>query len=133
MRIIPSGVVLALVLMQGPLAAQTLDVPVRLMVFGDATFTETERDRIGDGFSLGQVVAHTNASLSPKLLVFAEGTLTSTPGGAVATLERLIVRYDFNDHFKLSGGRYHNPASYWNTTYHHGAGRSAKWRALRWA
>ncbi len=31
-----------------------------------------------------------------------------------------MVRYDVNDHFKLSFGRYHTPINYWNTAYHHG-------------
>ena len=112
---------LGLVLLPCAGRAQSLDVPVRLMLFGDATFIETERDEIQDGFALGQVVGHLNASLAPKLLVFVEGTLTPTPASPVATLERLIVRYDFSDRFKLSGGRYHNPVSYWNTAYHHGS------------
>jgi len=35
-------------------------------------------------------------------------------------LERLIIRYDLNDYFKVSFGRYHTPINYWNTAYHHG-------------
>ena len=121
MRLLLRGAALALALFPVQAVAQSAGVPVRLMVFGDATFSETERDRITDGFSLGQVVGHMNASLSPRLLVFVEGTLTPTGGSPVATLERLIVRYDVNDWLKLSGGRYHNPVSYWNTAYHHGS------------
>lgn len=34
--------------------------------------------------------------------------------------EGYIVRYDFSDKFKLSGGRYHTPISYWNNAFHHG-------------
>src|SRR5262249_8664970 len=30
-------------------------------------------------------------------------------------------RYDLNDYFKLSFGRYHTPINYWNTAFHHGA------------
>ncbi len=36
-------------------------------------------------------------------------------------LERSIIRYDYNDFFKLSFGRYHTPIGYWNTAFHHGA------------
>ena len=101
-------------------AAQSLDVPVRLMLFADATFTETER-AVPDGFSLGQVVAHMNATLAPRLLVFVEGTLTPTETSPAATLERVIVRYDVGDWLKISAGRYHTPVSWWNTAYHHGS------------
>jgi len=34
---------------------------------------------------------------------------------------RTIIRYDYNDYFKLSFGKYHTPISYWNTAFHHGA------------
>jgi hypothetical protein len=30
------------------------------------------------------------------------------------------VRYDLNDYFKISFGRYHTPINYWNTAFHHG-------------
>jgi len=32
----------------------------------------------------------------------------------------LLIRYDYNDFFKLSFGRYHTPINYWNTAFHHG-------------
>jgi hypothetical protein len=36
-------------------------------------------------------------------------------------VERLIIRYDWNDYVKVSFGRFHTPINYWNTAYHHGA------------
>lgn len=111
---------MALALLTTDAGAQSRDVPVRVMLFGDATFTETERNT-SDGFSLGQVVGHMNASLAPKLLVFAEATLTPTNGTPFATLERLIVRYDHRDWLKVSAGRYHTPIGWWNTAFHHGS------------
>jgi len=112
--------VLGLLAMGGPLRGQSSELPVRVMLFGDATFTETERDQ-SEGFSLGQVVGHMNAALSPRLAVFVEGTLTPTSSNPSATLERVILRYDFHDWLKLSAGRYHNPVSWWNTAFHHGS------------
>lgn len=101
-------------------AGQSPDVPVRLMLFADATFSETER-AVPDGFSLGQVVGHMNATLGPRLFAFVEGTLTPTATSPTATLERVIVRYEVADWLKLSAGRYHTPVSWWNTAYHHGS------------
>ena len=40
--------------------------------------------------------------------------------GFNAEVERLIIRYDLNDYFKVSFGRYHTPVNYWNTAFHHG-------------
>lgn len=115
-----AGAVGALVLV-APLAAQEQADPiVRLMVFGEATYETTERD-VPDGFSLGQLVAHLNVALDPRLSVFAEGTLTPAATSFNPSIERVIVRYDVNDLLKLSVGRYHTPISYWNTAFHHGS------------
>ena len=48
------------------------------------------------------------------------GTGVPAATGFNAEVERLIVRYDVNDYFKLSFGRYHTPINYWNTAFHHG-------------
>jgi hypothetical protein len=48
------------------------------------------------------------------------GTGTPPATGFNAEVERLIIRYDFNDYFKVSFGRYHTPINYWNTAFHHG-------------
>ena len=103
-----------------PAAGQTeLDEPVRLMLFSDASYLQTERD-VSEGFSLGQVVGHLNAVLAPRLTVAVEATVTSRATGPIATLERLILAYDISDALRLSAGRFHTPISWWNTQFHHG-------------
>jgi hypothetical protein len=82
------------------------------------------------GFSEGQFTLHLSSALSSKVSVFSELTLTArsdagtgTPPatGFNAEVERIIIRYDWNDYFKVSFGRYHTPINYWNTAYHHGS------------
>lgn len=82
------------------------------------------------GFSEGQFVLHLSSALSSKVSVFSELTLTArsdagtgspSAPGFNAEVERLIIRYDWNDYFKISFGRYHTPINYWNTAYHHGS------------
>ncbi len=51
----------------------------------------------------------------------AEVSFTAQPTGYDLNLERTIIRYDYNDYFKVSFGKYHTPVSYWNTAFHHGA------------
>ncbi|MDX1675787.1 MAG: hypothetical protein R3314_13420, partial [Longimicrobiales bacterium] len=104
-----------------PLAAQEADLgpPVRVMLFSDVTYEWTERD-VNEGFSLGQVVGHLNGSLSDRITVAVEATVSSRSTGPVATLERLILAYDVADALKISAGRYHTPISWWNTQHHHG-------------
>ena len=92
---------------------------LQAFLFGDALFML--QDAAGpDGFKLGQMVAHGNASLSERVVFFGEISISARASGYVLAMERAIVRYEFNDRFKLSGGRYHTPISYWNTEYHHG-------------
>ncbi len=81
------------------------------------------------GFDEGQFVLHLSSALSPKVSVFGElsftprsdaGTGTPPATGFNAEVERVIIRYDVNDHFKVSFGRYHTPINYWNVAFHHG-------------
>jgi hypothetical protein len=88
-------------------------------LFGDVVYVARERAS-NDGFLVGQLVGHGNARMSERVSVFGEISATAQTGGYALELERAIVRYDFIDEFKLSVGRYHTPASYWNTAFHHG-------------
>lgn len=87
--------------------------------FGDALFTVQDAD-VDDGFRLGQMVAHGNATLTNRVVFFGELSITPSNSGYGLAMERAILRYEFDDRFKLSAGRYHTPISYWNVEYHHG-------------
>jgi hypothetical protein len=91
------------------------------MGFGDVGyFSKDGSDE--DGFVIGQVVAHVSASMGDSFSVFGEFTATAGDDGHHATaIERLIVKYDFSDRYKISAGRYHTPIGYWNSRFHHGA------------
>src|SRR6267154_67832 len=71
-----------------------------------------------------QFILHISSPLSEKVSVFGETSFTAqtTPTATVynVDVERLLIRYDYNDFFKLSFGRYHTPINYWNTAFHHG-------------
>lgn len=82
------------------------------------------------GFEEGQFVLHLSSALSQKVTVFSELSLTARSDAGTGTppatgfnveVERLLIRYDLNDYFKVSFGRYHTPINYWNTAFHHGA------------
>lgn len=104
---------------QATSSAPVFNPTVHAMIFGDASYLATER-AIPSGFIMGQAVGHLIASLTDRLAYFGEVTLTSQPTGYTVELERSILRYDFTDAFKLSGGRYHTPIGFWNTAFHHG-------------
>ena len=91
-----------------------------IMGFGDFTYVSKDGSN-GDGFVIGQAVAHLSASLGDSFAVFGEFSLTAKDTEYSIEAERLMVKYDFSDRFKLSAGRYHTPIGYWNSGFHHGA------------
>lgn len=93
--------------------------PTTLLGFADVNYVETER-RVEEGFVLGQLAGHVTSGLSERLTFFGEVSASARPDQYRIEVERLILRYDFNDQLKVSGGRYHTPISYWNTAFHHG-------------
>jgi len=103
---------------------------LRLSGFSDFNFAATDQPGSKSGFNEGQFTLHTASVLSPKVTVFGELTLTARPDagtgmppatGFNAEVERIVIRYDQSDYFKVSFGRYHTPINYWNTAFHHGA------------
>jgi len=88
--------------------------------FGDVDFSATDDKTTKSGFNMGQFILHLSSPLSEKVAVFGETSFTATPTGYNVDVERLLIRYDYNDFFKLSFGRYHTPINYWNTAFHHG-------------
>jgi len=89
--------------------------------FGEVDFSATDQKGSVSGFNLGQFVLHFASPLSEKVSFFGEVSFTAQPNTYELNLERTIIRYDYNDYFKLSFGKYHTPISYWNTAFHHGA------------
>ncbi len=111
-------------------AGEQRDYPtLHIAGFGDVDFAQTKRKEGPQGFSLGQFVLHMTSELSPRVTFFGEisltartdaGTGTPAASGFNAEVERMILRFDESDRFKVSFGRYHTPINWWNTAFHHG-------------
>jgi hypothetical protein len=116
---------------EGMAAVAQAEYPsLKLTGFSDVNFSATDQPGIRSGFTEGQFALHLTSALSPRVAFFGELTLTArTDAGAGsppatgfnAEVERSIIRFDRNDYFKLSFGRYHTPINWWNTAFHHGA------------
>ncbi len=105
----------------GQSASPDADLPAfHVMGFGDISYI-SEDGSDEDGFAIGQAVAHISAVLGPSFGVFGEFSATARDSEYSTEVERLIVKYDFSDRYKLSAGRYHTPIGYWNSAFHHGA------------
>lgn len=79
---------------------------LHLRGFGDVDFSATDEPGSKSGFNLGQFILHAASPLSQKVSVFGEISFTATTGVYNVDVERYLIRYDYNDHFKLSFGRY---------------------------
>ena len=97
--------------------------------FSDFDFAATDQPHTHSGFNEGQFVLHLNSALSSKVSFFGELSLTARTDAGTGTppatgfnveVERSIIRFEQNDYFKVSFGRYHTPINYWNMTFHHG-------------
>ena len=121
MRSITVAIAVGALLLPGPARGQDVDggPSVSLMGFGDVDFEASDAPG-PEGFRLGQFVGHLSAALSDRVNVFAEVAATSRTDEVRFSVERLIVRYDLRDEFKIGAGRYHTPIDYWNESYHHG-------------
>ena len=89
--------------------------------FADVDFSATDANETKSGFNLGQLVLHLASPLSSKVSYFGEISFTAQPDTYGVSVERSIIRFDYNDYFKMSFGKYHTPIGYWNTAFHHGA------------
>lgn len=88
--------------------------------FADMDFSATDQKGATSGFNLGQLDLLFSSPLSRKISYFGEMTFNAQPTGYNVEVERSFIRYDYNDYFKVSFGRYHTPIGYWNTAFHHG-------------
>ncbi len=103
-----------------PAQAETHYPSLKLSGFTDINFSATDRAGSSSGFNLGQFILHVVSPLSQKISYVGEISFTAQPTGFNLEVERSIIRYDYNDYFKVSFGRYHTPVNYWNTAFHHG-------------
>jgi hypothetical protein len=98
--------------------------------FSDINFEASDKKGTYSGFKEGQFILHISSALSRRVSFFGElsftaradaGTGSPAAPGFNVEVERSIIRYDYDDLFKLSFGRYHTPINYWNTAFHHGS------------
>lgn len=127
------AVLLALICAHGPAWAQTAGGGATIVGAGEESYPSlhfrgfsdiayTESDVAGkiEGFRLGQFVLHLTSPLARKVGFFGELSVTPRSDQFSIEVERSFIRYDYNDLFKVSAGRYHTPIGYWNTAFHHG-------------
>ena len=70
---------------------------------------------------VGDLNLFLTSRLTAKTSVLAEITFAEQSNGEFTSdVERLLLRYNANDYFKPSAGRFHTATSYYNKVFHHG-------------
>jgi len=93
---------------------------LKIRGFTDVDFSSGDSTGLPEGFQLGQFVLHFTSPLARKVTFFGEVSMSPLEDQFRIEVERSFIRYDYNDLFKISAGRYHTPIGYWNTAFHHG-------------
>ena len=89
--------------------------------FGDVHYKFTDLPAQHNAFSFGQLDFFLTSRLSEYLSVLGEMAFESNNKNEPSfEVERLHIKYSFNDYFELALGRYHSSIGYYNTAYHHG-------------
>jgi len=105
---------------------------IRMSGFGALSYKATDarpleagllgfRNNLNSNFAIGDVDLFLTSHLTSKASVLSEVVFSENAEKEFEIdVERLLLKYDFNDYLKLSFGRYHTGTSYYNTVFHHG-------------
>jgi hypothetical protein len=103
----------------------TMEIPggpqLRIRGFSDVDYHVSNQSGTTNGFALGAFDLFVSSQISEKFSMLSEVNFEFGDDNEMAVdLERMLLTYTANDHFKLSFGRYHTAIGYYNTTFHHG-------------
>lgn len=99
---------------------QTMAQDTQIRGFANVDFY-LQDDQLNFGF--GEWDLFITSDLNDKFSFLGETTFKYSPSAATefgVTIERLIVNFNYKDNHSVLFGKHHNPATFWNDTYHHG-------------
>lgn len=106
-----------------PLEVEKTDVSKTLMKirgFSDFGLYGGNQQGQHTSFSLGDLNLFITSDISERFKFLTELVFEADQdNGFGVDLERVLLEYDLNDYFKLSGGRYDTAIGYYNTAFHH--------------
>ena len=103
----------------------TMEIPqgpmLRIRGFSDFSYRVSNQSGETNSFTLGAFDLFISSQISEKFSMLSEVNFEFGDDNEMALdLERMLLTYAANDHFKLSFGRYHTGIGYYNTAFHHG-------------
>ncbi|RME00310.1 MAG: hypothetical protein D6814_03760 [Calditrichaeota bacterium] len=87
--------------------------------FADIDFTAPIHNGHTSQFGLGQYDLYITSELSDRFSFLGE-TVFEYDESFVVDVERVLVKFEYNDYLNIIFGKHHTPIGYWNTAYHHG-------------
>ena len=95
---------------------------LQIQGFADVNYRASSQKGKTNSFALGQLDLFITSKLSEKFSVLSELILEANQQNEFSIeVHRLLLKYQPNDYFSLSAGRYHTAIGYYNTAYHHGS------------
>ena len=88
--------------------------------FVDA-LTSLNKGKVSFGF--GEQDLFITSELSDRLSFLGESVFKYTPSSPTefsVSIERIVIKYNFQGNHNIIIGKIHTPLNYWNDTYHHG-------------
>lgn len=104
----------ALVLIYSPSA-----MSLEFSLFGDVRLRDSDLSGDTSDFALGQLDLFASQSINDRTTGFLE-LVVEYDDSFIVDIERLWIKYAWNDHLQFAAGRFHAPLGRWNRTMHHG-------------
>jgi hypothetical protein len=93
---------------------------LKIRGFSDVLWSDNDQKGTTNSFALGQLNLFITSRLSSRIDMLSELVFEADSTNEYSVeAERLLLRYSFNDYFKLSAGRYHTAIGFYSTAYHH--------------
>jgi hypothetical protein len=90
--------------------------------FADMNFRASDQKGTTNAFALGQLDLFLTSRLSEKFSVLGELIVEADSSNEFSfEIHRLLLRYEHNEYFNFSAGRFHSAIGFYNTAYHHGS------------
>jgi hypothetical protein len=106
---------------------------IRIQGFGEASYKATDarppetsffgfRHGANNSFGVGDLDLFVTSQLTDRSMVLSEINFREgADQNFDVNVERLLLKYNFNEYLKASFGRFHTSTSYYNSVFHHGA------------
>jgi hypothetical protein len=90
--------------------------------FADVDWRSGDNAGRQPAFGLGQFDLYISSAVSDRVSFTGETTFEfdEAANSFVVDVERVVMTYRLDDHFRFQGGKVHTPIGYWNNAYHHG-------------